>query len=250
MIITANSVPHTVDIEKKFRPSFIRSLKFITSMSGKTQVSDRGADEDKYECTFTVIGDIADIDSLVTDLEAENGQITIDTEGLKIFGSGVDHSGTFICNIGGVIRNPIRDLVTSTVTLRVRVVSPIVYDGSIPVTLPALFYQWPVGREINHQTNEYDSLSIGDYGKAVKVDAVGDAIKGEIASFTLKQKDSEFGELHRFVADTRGASFTLNTSNLELFLGSTSESVKITRFDYVPDGFNFWDVTLTLVNNV
>ena len=250
MIITANSVPHTVDIEKKFKPTYIRALKFITSMSGKTQDSDRGADADKYECTFTVIGDINDIDSLVADLEAENEQITIDTEGLKIFGSGIDHSGTFICNIGGIIRNPIRDLVTSTVTIRVRVVSPIVYDGSIPVTLPTLFYQWPVGREINHQSNEYDSLSIGDYGKAVKVDSLSVAVKGEIASFSLKQKDSEFGQLHRFVADTRGSNFTINTSNLELFLGSTSETVKITRFDYTPDGFNFWDVDITMVNNV
>jgi hypothetical protein len=250
MIITANGTPHTVDIEKRFRPVYIRALKFITSMSGKTQVSDRGANADKYECTFTVIGDIADIDALVADLENETEQITIDTEGLKIFGSGIDHSGTFICNVGGVVTDQIRDLVTSTVTLRVRVVSPIVYDSSIPVTLPTLYYQWPVGREVNRQSNEFDTISIGDYGKSIKVSGASTPIKGQVTTFQLKQKADEFGQLHRFVADTRGSSFTINTSNLEIFRGSTSETVKITRFDYTPDDFNFWDVTITMVANV
>ena len=72
-----------------------------------------------------------------------------------------------------------------------------------------------------------------------------------MALVRLKQKDSEFGQLHRYIANLRGASFTLNTNaHLELFLNSTSESVKVLNFKYKPDGIKYWDVEMELVNNV
>jgi len=251
MIITANSTPHTVDIRESFTPIFKRAIKFITSLNGKYQPSDRGAVSDKYECVFTVIGDIADINDLVDDLYLNSGQLTIDTQGGKIFGTGVDHSGTFTCNLLNKPKYPIRDLRTATVQLKVRVVSPIVYDSGIPATLPTLFYQWPVNREINVQKSPFDAIEVGDFGNVTRVDSLGVAIKSEVANVKFKQKDDEFGRLHRFVAATRGDSFLLNTETcLELFLNSTSESVKIIDFKYKPDGIKYWDVTMKLVNNV
>jgi len=252
MIINANGTNHTVNIEKKFKPVYTRALKFVTTLNGKTQVSDRGEDADKYDCTFTVIGDTAGINTLVSNLWLEKGQITIDTDGAKIFGTGIDHSGIFTCNIlSKPIAYPVRDLLTSTVKLRVRVVSAIVYNTSITAVLPTLFYQWPIGRDINVQKIPYDSISFGDYGVNVRVDGAGNPIKSEIAKIKLKQTDDEFGQLHRAVALTRGATFELDTSVcLELFLGSTSTNVKILDFKYSPNGLKFWDVSITLANNV
>jgi hypothetical protein len=251
MIITANSVVHNVDIRKAFTPVYKRALKFITSLGGKTQVSDRGENSDKYECTFTVIGNTADINSLVSDLYENSGQITIDTEGGKIFGTGVDHSGVFTCNLLNKPVYPVRDLLTATVKIKVRVVSVIVYDSGIPATLPTLLYKWPVGREVNVQKSTFDTIDQGDFGQVVRVDSSGDPIKAEVAKISLNQKEEDFGQLHRFVAAQRGNTVAINTNVcLELFLNSTSNNVKITKFTYKPDGFRNWDVSMTLVNNV
>jgi len=251
MIITANSIANSVEVNSKFKPTYIRALKFITAMSGKTLVSDRGENADKYECTFTVVGGLDDISSLVTNLNAETGQIIIDTEGGKIFGSGIDYTGTFTCNVMNIIEYPIRDLVTALVTIKVRVVSPIVYNASIPTTLPELFYDWPVKRSINKQKTPFQALEQGDFGNSTRVDSTGTPFNSQSVTVRLRATDEEFGQLHRFVADKRGDTFTLNTGVcLELFLNSTSESVIITNFKYTPDGFKFWNVEMTMVNNV
>ena len=251
MIITADGNAKTVNIQKSFTPVFNRALKFITSLNGKSQVSDRGANADKYECTFTVIGNTADINALVTDLYNNTGQVLIDTEGSKIFGTGVDHSGVFTCNLLNKPVYPVRDLLTATVKLKVRVVSAIVYDLSIPATLPTLLYKWPIGREINVQKSQFDAIDQGDFGEVVRVDSSGNPIKSEVAKISMKQKASEFGELHRYIADQRGNTIAINTNVcLELFLNSTSNNVKVTNFTYKPNGFNHWDVSMTLVNNV
>jgi hypothetical protein len=140
---------------------------------------------------------------------------------------------------------------TATVKLKVRVVSAIAYDLSIPATLPTLLYQWPIAREINVQKSQFDSIDQGDYGEVVRVDSSGDPIKAEVAGIKLKMHDSEFGELHRYLADQRGDTIAINTNVcLELFLNSTSNNVKVTKFTYKPDGVKHWDVSMTLVNNV
>lgn len=251
MIITANGNSHTVDISAKFTPTYIRKIKFFNSLNGKTQVSDRGANSDKYECSFTVLDDTAKVEALVNDLYLNQGQITIDTEGGKIFGSGVDHSGVFTCNLLNKPSYPIRDLLTSSVNLKVRVVSAITYNLGIPATLPTLLYQWPVSREINVQKSNFDSIDFGDFGSVTRVDSTGVSLKAETVKVKFNMKDSEFGQLHRYLAEQRGSTIAINTSAvLELFLNSTSNNVKVTQFNYAPNGFNFWDVELTLVNNV
>jgi hypothetical protein len=251
MIITANGNNRTVNIRESFSPVFKRALKFITSMNGKNQVSDRGANSDKYECTFTVIGNTSDINTLVDDLYNNAGQILIDTQGGKIFGTGIDHSGVFTCNLLNDPVYPVRDLLTAIVKLKVRVVSPIVYDASITPELPTLFYQWPIKREVNVQKSNFDSIDQGDFGEVVRVDRSGNPIKSEVCSISLRQKDDEFGKLHRYIADQRGSTISINTNLvLELFLNSTNNNVKVKGFTYKPDGIKYWSVSMTLVNNV
>ena len=251
MIITANGNSKTVSIQKSYTPVFKRALKFITSLNGKTQVSDRGADADKYECTFTVIGNTADINLLVTDLYNNTGQVLIDTQGATIFGTGVDHSGVFTCNLLNKPVYPVRDLLTATVKLKVRVVSAIVYDSGIPATLPTLLYKWPINKEINVQKSQFDAIEQGEFGEVVRVDSSGVPIKAEAVKVNIHLKEQEFGELHRYIADQRGSTIAINTNVcLELFLNSTSNNVKITNFTYKPDGIKHWDVSMTMVNNV
>ena len=249
--IYAGGAIHNVDIRKDFKPVYIRSLKFATAMNGKVQVSDRGDDADKYECTFTVIGDTADIETLAENIYKDVDQLLILTNGIKLFGEGLDHSGSFYVNlVSGVIDYPIRDLLTSTLTLKVRVVSAVTYDTSIPATLPDLHYQHPIKRKITSQKSYFDSIAFGDYG-AIYRGAGSAPTKVEEVTVSLDMTSEQFGQLHRFVAVTRGDSFTLDTSVcLELFLNSTSTSVKITKFSYSPNDAKNWRASITLVNNV
>jgi len=255
MIITANSVPHSVDILKRFKPVYKRALAFVELMSGKIRVSDRGTESDKYSCTFTVIGDNVDIEALISDLNLESGQITIDTEGGKIFGPGIDHSSPFTCNIGGVFRYPVRDPLTTVIELTVMVVSPVIYDASVPIELPELYYQLPIERILSNQVTTFDSMTTGDYGRTKMFRNIIPTVNGPITKQSvkvkLKQCNEEMAKLHRFVADTRGDPFTLATNtHLELFLNSNSEDVIIKDFKFVPDGLKFWNVTMTLTNDV
>lgn len=252
MIITANGNAHTVDILKDYRPVYNRALKFFQSYNGKTQVSDRGANADKYKCSFTVIGDISDINDLVTDLYNETGQVTINTEGFKIFGSGIDHSGNFDCNISAQdYKYPIRDIKKSLIQLTVDVVSQIVYDSSVAIELPELLHQFPVDRSVSRRSNAFQSISYGDYGNSVSTDSTANVLESQVYPAKFNMRNADFAKLHRYVANLRGNSFTLNTNaHFEPFLGSTSESVKVLSFRYRPDGINRMNVEMELVNNI
>lgn len=249
MIITANGNAHSVDIRKGFKPKYIRALKFDKTLSGKYYVSDRGADSDKYTCKFTVIDEDTVITPLVKDLYSESGQITIDTEGFNIFGDGIDHSGLFICNYS--FKNyPITNIRTATVEIAVKVVSAIVYDSSVVAELPSLFYKYPVKRSISTYKNSYDSMAIGDYGNNVLVDYAGQNMKSEGLAVSITTDCNDFAKLHKFIAELRGDYFLLNNNeHFKPFLDSSSEYVKILKFDYSPNGEKYWNVSLTLTND-
>jgi hypothetical protein len=252
MIITTSNGAHTVDILDDFFPKYIRALKFFESYSFKTKVSDRTALSDKYECSFTVIGDTADVNDLVFDLSIEKSQIIINTQGIAIFGTGIDHGTPFICNmIGRPVKYPVRDIRKTAFKVNVKVVSPVAYDSQYPTTLPRLFYQWPIARGFTRNRREFNSSLIGGEGVVTIVDSEGVPLKGESAGIKVLMTNDEFGQLHRFVANLRGDSFTLDTETfLELFLQSSSEDVKMKVFKYRPKGFNLWEVDMVLVNNI
>jgi len=252
MIITTNGNSHTVDIQRTWTPLYKRAIKFYSSFSGVVDSSDRGSTSDKYSCTFTVIDETAIINSLVDDLSKEDTQITLDTEGVKLFGQGIDHSGLFTCN---VINNskpyPIINKLQSTMTITVTVVSAITYDSAYATTLPQFIYEWPIERNIEVIYSNFDTPSTGDYGTVSINDPDGNILNTETVKISMKLFNSEFGQLHRFIANQRASSFTLSTSSfLELFLNSNSENVIITNFTYKPIQYNLWAVTLSMTNSI
>lgn len=249
MIITANGVQHNVDILTNFTPVYTRALKFDKTLSGKYYVSDRGPTNDKYSCKITVIGDDSDVTTLVDNLYREHGQTEVDTEGIKIFGDGIDHSNPFTCNFT-TNKYPIRNVRNTTLDITLVVVSEIVYDTSIPIELPELFYSYPVNRTLTPMKTNYDTMAYGDYGVMTKVDFLDNALKTEVLDISVSIDCNEFGKLHRYVADLRGDSFLLNTnSHFKTFLNSNSEEVKILKFSYKYDGPNYWKVKMSLTNS-
>lgn len=253
--IWANGQQHTVNIESGFTPKYTRALKFITALNGKTQVSDRGADSDRYEVKLKVIGDNADIEALADDIRADKNYILIDCY-VPIFGTGIDYTSGISVNVkNGVVVYPVRDLITSTLELDVKAIVPMSYDLTVSPTLPDLNIQHPVNRKIITKKTPFESMKIGaydyDYGVSSMVQSGGSPIVSESVTFSVSCDSDDFAKIHRFVATTRGNSFTLDTSVcLELFLNSTSTSVKITNFSYKPDGVKNWKATFTMINNV
>lgn len=252
MIITANAIQHNVDILKTFAPAFNPAFKFVKAMNGKYRGSDRGIEADKYSSTINIIGDISDINDLASNLRLEKGQITVDTEGAEIFGPAIDYTSPIICNIlNKPTSYPIRDLLTATLKLNVKPTTALTYDGAVPTTLPELFYQWPVSRQVGDGGQPFTTLKSGDFGNSVLVDNGSVAIKSELAKVKFLMTTDEMAQLQRFVSVNRLATFLLTTEVcLELFLGSTSTTVMITDFKFAPSGINYWNSTLTLVNNV
>lgn len=249
--IYANNIKHTVNIKKGFNPVYTPAIKFITAMNGVTTASDRGETADKYDVTFTVIGDTADIESLANDIYLEDNQVLLDSGDLRLFGQGIDHSLPYTCNVmNDPISYPMRDRITSTLTLKLRLLTAPIYDSSVSTSLPTILYSFPVYRKIDTFKSPWDSIARGDYGNSVRTGG-SSVIKSEIVTIQTRMKNSEFAQLHRFVANTRASTFQLDTNTcLELFLNSISTNVKIVKFSYAPDGIGFWKANLTLVNNV
>jgi len=248
MIITFSDLTaYTVDIEKSYQPAWFRAIKFYSSFSQSILNSDRGIDSDKYSCSFSIIGDIDDLKLIATSLNGEKKQITIDTEGEKIFGPAIDHTSVFTCNILNDVSYPIRDILTVTIPLSVQVVSPVVYDGAVSSILPELFYQLPVNRLISFHKRPFSATTQGDYGNMVRVDSSGDTINAETATIEINQTGDELAQLQKYLSTKRGDSFIITTTNIELFLNSLSTSVIATAFSFRQTSVKFWTATLTLV---
>jgi len=72
-------------------------------------------------------------------------------------------------------------------------------------------------------------------------------LKSEIATIKVSLKTAIMGQLHHFLSVQRGVAFPLTTSNIKLFLNSTTSNVIVTKFSFKRRNVNFWDATLTLV---
>jgi len=248
MIITFSDLTaYTVDIQPSYQPSWSRAIKFYSSFSQSLLSSDRGINSDKYNCSFSIIGDIDDLKLIATSLNSEKKQITIDTEGEKIFGPAIDHTSVFTCNILNEVSYPIRDILTSTLQISIQAVSNIVYDGSVSAVLPELFYQLPVNRLISFHKRPFSASTQGDYGNMVRVDNLGNVINAETATIVLDQTTEELAQLQKFLSTQRGYPFILTTTNIELFLNSLSTSVVVTSFSFKQVNVKFWTASLTLV---
>jgi len=251
MIITANSIAHDVNVLSTFQPTYIPSFKWNKLLNGTYFSTDRGIDCDKYESKFTVIGDTADIETLAENIRLEKGQITLNIPEGRIFGEAILYSSDFTCNvIGKTISYPIRDKLTSILPLAVRVVSPIVYVPLDGHTLPTdIMYNYTIDRTTVNDVTIYDSICIGDYGRAIAIDDSSDIIKSEVTKISLTMKNEAFENLQYFIAlQSRTADVTLNTiSSLNLFLNTNPALVKFLSFSFKPKGVNYWDVTLTIL---
>ena len=246
MIITTTSGAFTVGVKEQFSYQWKRAIEFYNAFNGAQQASDRGITQDKHEASFTVIGDIADIEALALALRNEKEQITLTLDGEPIFGSAIDYSSAITCNIISKISYPIKDVKTATLPIKVRAIGAI-YDGTIPSTKPDMFYQFPVSRiaELNRNAFESPEFS-GDYGVVTMVDGSGSGVAKESATVKVINKTNTIAQLQRFLSIQRGDSFSLTTSNMELFLGQTTSNVICTSFSTSRQNVNFWEATLTL----
>lgn len=251
MRINIDSTWYDVDILKTFKPTYRQSTKFTRSINGKYRGSDRGVLSDKFATTFTIIGDIADINILASALYLEAGTVIVDAEGAQIFGSAIDYSSTFFALASKPTNYNIRDLVTATITLSIIPTKVPEYLSSVSATLPDLFYQWPVNRSLNDRNTPQRPLNDDNNYTTVIVDGSGDPIKSESATVRFDMTGDEFAQLQKFHGVNRLTPFTLNTSVcLELFLNSTSTSVIITKLGFKPNGIDRWTASLILVNNI
>jgi hypothetical protein len=247
MIITTSNNVIDVDVKSSFTPYWDMAIKFYESFSGKTLSSDRGISSDKFGSTFIIVGSKADIEAIAEDIKNEISQITIQLSGEPIFGTAIDYSSPFICNVLNTVSYPIVDFVTAELELKISVVSPIVYLSAIPSTLPTLIYENKIERKIDYNKTAFSSPSQGDYGLTVITDGLRVALHKEIAIVKVNLKSDIMAQLHKFLSLQRGVAFTLTTSNINLFLNSTSSSVIVTKFVYNRSNLKFWNAELTLV---
>lgn len=246
MIITTASNVFTVNVKSSFTPVWDRGIKFYESFRGKTLYSDRGINSDKFGSTITIVGSKADIESIANDITREISQITIALNGEPIFGTAIDYSSSFVCNVLNSVSYPIVDFVTAELELSVSVVSPIVYLGSVPSTLPDLVYDNEIERDISYKKTAFASPIQGDYGLTVVTDGLRVPLYKEVAIVNVDLKSDTMAQLHKFLSIQRGTAFTLSTTNIKLFLNSTSNDVIVTNFTYKRSNLKFWKAELTL----
>ena len=255
MILTVNGNNYNIDIKKSFKVNYIRSIKFEKRYNGTYFVSDRGLNSDKYETEITIFGQrdksgasiVDQNDSIISDLYTDTNTLTIDTEGLEVFGSGIDHSSPFEC-LYNVSKYPINNYKESNIVLKIRPVSTVTYKSTVTAQFPDLFYNFNIRRNIDIEKDNFDTLQIGDYGTSANYNNTSLAThKREILKFTAKLKDDDFAELHKYIATVlRGSSFTLPVTIFNPYLNGTSSI--ITGFTFRKTDAKHWDVNLTLVN--
>ena len=236
----------TVGVSPKFNYSWRRAIEFYNAFSGAQLSSDRGIDSDKHDATFTVIGDHSDIEDLAEALRNEKGQIELELSGEPIFGMAGDYSSPILCNVTSKVSYPIKNTENSTLGISVRALN-FAYDLTIPATLPELYYDNSIGRTAETNRTAFDTPIIGDYGVITLVDSTGTPDTKETAQVKVTQKTIDMARLQRFLSITRGNSFALTTSNIELFLNSTTSNVVCTSVSYSRLNVNFWEASLTLV---
>jgi hypothetical protein len=246
MIITTSNNVFAVDVKSIFTPYWSRGIKFYESFSGKTLSSDRGINSDKFGSTFTIVGAKSEIENIANDITREISQITIQLDGEPIFGTAIDYSLPFVCNVVNKVSYPIVDFVTAELELTVSVVSPIVYLGAVPSTLPELIYDNQIARDVNYKKTAFSSPSLGDYGLTVVTDGIRVPLYKEVAVVNVSLKSDKMSQLQKFLSIQRGDSFTLTTSNIKLFLNSTSSNVIVTNFTYSRSNLKLWKAELKL----
>jgi hypothetical protein len=244
-----------VTIRKDFKPSYKRSLKFVTTYTGTTKVSDRGLEADIYDTSFTIIGDTTDIEEIAEMLIINDAHIVLSADsGEQIFGSGIKYTSAFDC----IVTNkatiyPIRDVLTSTLSLSVRVLGEIPYDLTVTPTLPEMLYTWPINRSTVKRQSGYNAINIASSNAQNGVNSISTGIapiEKETASFNVTLCNDDFAHLQRFISVTRGDTFTLSTSLcLKLFVNAlATDQVKLTAFAFKPISFKEWEASLTLIN--
>jgi hypothetical protein len=249
MILTVGLNDYEIDVTKNFTPTYLRAIKFSKSISGKVFAQDMGSEFDRYSVSIKLIGDRVDIDEIALVLASHNGQVTLDTQGLPVIGTGINYSTPFTCNYS-FNKWDVEDVITGTIDLFLNITSQVVYDLTIPNTLPTLIYDFPINRNAFQGKNNFDSMAIGGSGVNFLLNIYGDPEYSQETNVKMKLTYLEFAQLHRFIASNRATPFNITTSAaLNLFLNSTTTSVIITNFTYKMSTLKMWDVSITLAKN-
>jgi hypothetical protein len=259
MIINVNGTSFDVKVLDKFVPTYSRAIKYEPMMNGSTYTSDRGVESDKYDTSITIIGDTEDMLLLVNDLILETNQITVSCNNEYIFGPALDYSTPFTCNvIGEPISFPVRDVLTTTISLKLRIVSQVVYDGTVSSSLPDIYYNLPVNRVTTLDRHTFNTISQGDFGVTTLIDNFSNPINRRECTFTALHTKEEMSQLQKFVSTQRDRIFTWTTNKvLSLFDNPTNPDasnvyeygVKIKGFSFRPNGKLQWDSSITLIQD-
>jgi len=255
MIIAVNGNQHEIDVTSSFKVTWNQAIKYVRTMNGNIFVSDRGATSDKWDSSFTVIGDWDILEALADDIRAENGQITLLCDKEEIFGSGFDYTQTFECNLtNDSVLYPVRDIKTSTMTLNVRTFREMIIDSGVT---PATFnpnYQYDVKRSFNKNRTAWDAIdsnsATSDYGVTTlnKDHFSNKAVEGAEISFEVC--NDTLAGLLKTMQDNRVYTPTWTTAHLNLFIGTNSVPVYITKFSYKKTDVNMWMIDMTIARGV
>jgi hypothetical protein len=245
----AEYVMYDVDVSDNFTPSYERAIKSVQKMNGDYYFSDRGETFDKYNSKI-VLTDITDhINDICKSLYECKGLIFIDTEGGNIFGpalvGGYSDDNVFLCQYQ-FQKYDIDNIQTSILELTLK---PVQFDyKNISGEFSPDFIEYNVGRDLESQKNAWQSLERGSYGVSVRENGSSTNLKTQTTKFVMSLTNDEMSKLQVYVSEQRSTAFALNTnSHFQPFLNTNSQSVKILNFSFKPNGFNFWDVNLTLV---
>lgn len=216
MLISGTSIPanFNVKIKKGFTPETDYALKWIPLSSGNYSCTDRGAAQDKYECTVdfysteqTEINSKKSINEIINALEANRTagsnviQLSNINAGEYIFGADIDYSGTLNCTALTIDRRTQNTWKGWGLSMRLVVSSPS-FTGS-PV-LPVLrCVDVGIDADTDRTINKFRAYDTTLY----YADHASD--KGLfVGTFTFTT--SEMQGLRRYVATQRGSTITIS----------------------------------------
>jgi hypothetical protein len=248
MILTIGSNDYEIDVNNDFNPLYSPAITSQALANGNYFFADRGAEFDRRSVSFDIVGEIADINDIVSVLKDHKGNVSIDTNGLHLFGSGLDYSSAIECNYT-ISNYNIEDIRTSEIKVTLSAVNDIPFLISVPSTQPKFIYSMPFERNVKQVKNNFQSMQLGgERGASILVNSVDSVLSENVVKLNTTLFHSEFANLFKFIYTNRATPFTVNTT-FKLFFNSLSNSVILTNFTFKPSGAKLWEVSFNLVKN-
>jgi hypothetical protein len=185
------------------------ALQWQLASNGDWYATDRGSDNDFYDCTITMQDRYDDIKNILIDIEANRtaGSNTLTLSNFvsdeKIFGADIVYTGSLSATILDFPNIKQRSLNVFTISITLRLLKPYTFtaDATIPVLrLAQIGYE--AGMQ-EHTITKYDTYK----GEFTYLDENNDS---GIFNGTYVLSDTDMAKLRRYQAIQRGANFTIS----------------------------------------